>query len=572
MIHFSIGIKSKIKQWNSLQMAATFGTANVYGEVREEIDLPYIKKTGDTATGLIIFDGGIETNIGTATFNGPIIATDQVTIQPSGSLFVDGPSEFADDVTITGGTLQVDVPATFNNSVIYNDSLTFNDLITCTNAVQLTSTSSLTVAGTSSWDPGSTLNVGCTPEFTVGALFTGGGATTTVQSTGMVVQDPTVNRLSNFLATSLSINDTTPASTILASLNTQTLTLQNDVNNSIVIDNNIGGPSINILQNDGGATNRQANLNTTSVSCYNLAISPVSGFYGQANGTIASFSTNTGVLAPQLLLQNINTASGAGNGVNMQTFKQKGGGSGATGDEVFRLSMFAENANNDKEEYGRITCNIRDASAPSAGADGQILLAVPVGDAMSTFIDINGNSNRTNLLKDVAWANGSIQNTAYTGFTGSPTTFTNPSITFDTQGKITAVTNGATVGALTALPIATPVTVASGDGINIVTGSILGSGVYLIFGVVNFVVSSGASYFNFCNVTYQKNAVDFFQSNTAGNAIFTLGVNLPIMPYSSNGSDVLTIYSNGCQVNNSSNYTISNSNSLTRIYAMKIAN
>lgn len=167
---------------------STFATANVYGEVREEVELPYIKKEGDTATGLIIFDGGLETNVGTATFNGPIIATDQITFTPAAELYCNCPSEFADDVTVTGGSFVVDVPATFNSTVIYNDSIQFNDAIVVTNTVQLTQTSSLSVEGTATFTGTSDLQidgafeVSTTPLFTAGANFqaVAGGSITTI--------------------------------------------------------------------------------------------------------------------------------------------------------------------------------------------------------------------------------------------------------------------------------------------------------------------------------------------------------------------------------------------------------
>jgi hypothetical protein len=39
--------------------------ANVYGEFGGDAErFPYIKKTGDTASGLIVFNGGIQTNVG----------------------------------------------------------------------------------------------------------------------------------------------------------------------------------------------------------------------------------------------------------------------------------------------------------------------------------------------------------------------------------------------------------------------------------------------------------------------------------------------------------------------------
>jgi hypothetical protein len=83
----------------------------------------------------------------------------------------------------------------------------------------------------------------------------------------------------------------------------------------------------------------------------------------------------------------------------------KNGSAGVAGDEVARLSMFGKNSGNTKEEYGRITCNIRDSSSAPTGADGQILLAVPVGDTMTTFIDLNGNSNRVNILRQLNLSN-----------------------------------------------------------------------------------------------------------------------------------------------------------------------
>jgi hypothetical protein len=101
--------------------------ANVYGEYGGDGEkFPYIKKSGDTATGLIIFNGGIQTNVGEATFNGPIVANDEVTINNTGSLYVDGPTEFADDVNITGGTFSVSVPINLNEQVNVLDGIDMN--------------------------------------------------------------------------------------------------------------------------------------------------------------------------------------------------------------------------------------------------------------------------------------------------------------------------------------------------------------------------------------------------------------------------------------------------------------
>jgi microcystin-dependent protein len=106
-------------------------TANVYGQIGgEPKELPYIKKTGDTATGLIKFEGGLETDIGTATFNGPVVLNSEVTFTPNSTLFVDGEVEFANDVTFTGGVVTCNVPFTSNASVIMNNPSTVNALMT----------------------------------------------------------------------------------------------------------------------------------------------------------------------------------------------------------------------------------------------------------------------------------------------------------------------------------------------------------------------------------------------------------------------------------------------------------
>jgi hypothetical protein len=67
---------------------------NIYGEDSgEPVELPYIKKTGDTATGLIIFDAGIEVNNGTTAINGPAEFADTVLFKPSSTVTIDGSVE-----------------------------------------------------------------------------------------------------------------------------------------------------------------------------------------------------------------------------------------------------------------------------------------------------------------------------------------------------------------------------------------------------------------------------------------------------------------------------------------------
>ena len=118
-------------------------TANVWGTpVGKGVDLPYIKKAGDTATGLIVFDGGIETNIGTSTFNGPVIFNDDVTLNPSSTLYIDGDVEIAGpSLTITSDITQFNGATTeFNNT----DIIIENSPSTIINSeVELTGTSTI---------------------------------------------------------------------------------------------------------------------------------------------------------------------------------------------------------------------------------------------------------------------------------------------------------------------------------------------------------------------------------------------------------------------------------------------
>jgi hypothetical protein len=130
-----------------------------------------------------------------------------------------------------------------------------------------------------------------------------------------------------------------------------------------------------------------------------------------SGGFITATSRSNLYTQPMLQLKN-NLLSATG--VFMEAYKEKPS-AGVAGDEIFRLSMTGKNSSNSKEEYGRITCNIRDPSGPSAGADGQLLFAVPVGDAMTTFMDLNGNSNNIKIFKNLVFSDNTIQTTAFTG-------------------------------------------------------------------------------------------------------------------------------------------------------------
>jgi hypothetical protein len=143
-------------------------------------------------------------------------------------------------------------------------------------------------------------------------------------------------------------------------------------------------------------TNADLDLTTNGTGAIHITQNAVgSNSACRITQTVAGGATN-----PALKL--VNTDAG-NSSVAIELFKN--GSAGVLGDEVARLSMFGKNAGNTKEEYGRITCNIRDPSGPSAGADGQLLFGVPVGDTMTTFIDLNGNDNRVKILRALLLTN-----------------------------------------------------------------------------------------------------------------------------------------------------------------------
>jgi hypothetical protein len=95
--------------------------ANIYNEAGgEPPDEPYIKKAGDTATGLIVFNGGIEVNFGSTVIDGPAEFSDTVIFKPSADIVIECPVTFqgpeliigCDDTQFTGDTVE------FNNNTV----------------------------------------------------------------------------------------------------------------------------------------------------------------------------------------------------------------------------------------------------------------------------------------------------------------------------------------------------------------------------------------------------------------------------------------------------------------------
>jgi hypothetical protein len=152
-----------------------------------------------------------------------------------------------------------------------------------------------------------------------------------------------------------------------------------------------------------------AGTGTGALSSSSLTmISPTTGssLYNAGSARISS-ANSTGAPTPILTLEN--STAGASAGVAIET--NKNGGAGVVGDEVFRLSMKGKNSGNTTAEYGRITCNIRDPTTSGAGIDGGLILAVPVNNTMTSFLDLNGNNGRANCLVPLDMRTNSIVST-----------------------------------------------------------------------------------------------------------------------------------------------------------------
>lgn len=122
--------------------------ANIYNEAGgEPPDEPYIKKAGDTATGLIVFNGGIEVNFGSTIINGPAEFSDTVLFKPSADIIIECPITLQGPSLIIGCT---DTEFTGDTVEFNNNTTTFNgpqDIIFQGNGVDIITNSSAIAIG-----------------------------------------------------------------------------------------------------------------------------------------------------------------------------------------------------------------------------------------------------------------------------------------------------------------------------------------------------------------------------------------------------------------------------------------
>ena len=118
---------------------------NIYGlDGQEQSDNRYLKKTGDTATGEIIFDAGIQVNNGLTEINGPAEFNDQVLFNVGSTLIIDGAIEIAGPSFLVNSNL-----TEFNGATTeFNGSTTeFNSNVDFTNTSSVEFEGSTTFLG-----------------------------------------------------------------------------------------------------------------------------------------------------------------------------------------------------------------------------------------------------------------------------------------------------------------------------------------------------------------------------------------------------------------------------------------
>jgi len=121
-----------------------------------------------------------------------------------------------------------------------------------------------------------------------------------------------------------------------------------------------------------------------------------------ANANITLTDTQQGgALNPILTLNNTN-ATGS---VAMEIYKNKPT-AGVAGDVLFNQSVFGKDAGNSRQEYTRITHTIRDSA--TGGEDGSIEMGCFVQGSINTFLQLNGNENEVNCLKNLDMGGNAI--------------------------------------------------------------------------------------------------------------------------------------------------------------------
>jgi hypothetical protein len=181
-------------------------------------------------------------------------------------------------------------------------------------------------------------------------------------------------------------------------------TLQKTGLTSQTTTDNINFTPIGITKNVGattlGITSNTSNITLTPQTAKDCDV-VVSG----AGKLHIQQSTTGGQALPLCRLTNTN-ATGS---VALEVYKNKPTAV-ANGDVLFNQSVYGNDSGLAKQEYTRITHTIRDGTA--GVEDGSIEFGCFVNNAFSNFLQINGNENEVNCLKNLDMGGNSVRTTA----------------------------------------------------------------------------------------------------------------------------------------------------------------
>jgi hypothetical protein len=125
----------------------------------------------------------------------------------------------------------------------------------------------------------------------------------------------------------------------------------------------------------------------------------------------------------------------------MEVYKNKPT-AGIAGDVLFNQSVYGKDTSNTKQEYTRISHTIRDGV--SGSEDGSIEFSAFVNGAVNTFLQINGNENEINCLKNLDMTGNQIRTT--TGNMMITTTSSSGTGNLQIQAKDTASISAPSIG------------------------------------------------------------------------------------------------------------------------------
>jgi hypothetical protein len=277
------------------------------------------------------------------------------------------------------------------------------------------------------------------------------------------------------------------------------------------------------------------------------------GVAGTLDQTLALGNTATGAYAnitltdtavgnianPIMKLENTN-ATGS---VALECFKNKPTAS-VNGDVIFTQSCYGKDAGNNKQEYTRINHSVRDNS--SGVEDGSIEFGCYVNGSVNTFIQINGNENEVNILRNLDMTGNNITTntgsltitTASSTGTGSITATAKAGITLTaSNGSVnttatTGIASSTTTGDITSTCVNGTCSIASTAGnVSCSAGNVLNLTASSAGGIKTNQLTAQRTILRTGYTNALSQNLDYYPSYVITNTGITTNLTLPYLPY-----------------------------------------